>query len=166
MSFILQFYRNQRKNDYGQTIEDIMQYSYGEMEFDHNYIQLIFPSNEPSMCNVGSPVLTEAEAETFQSDPKLQETVTQSFIKFIGFLGLQFDGDVVSFRTDRENPYILFEKFNHNMLRVTRMLKSLRLVGLEKLALATWNGLQPVKSMVNAQTWAYWENAVFGPLWG
>ena len=62
-----------------------MSFSLYEMEENHDYIQFLFPSNEPSMFNMDAPILTLEEAEIFQEDPELQVKILMSFVKFLNF---------------------------------------------------------------------------------
>lgn len=48
---------------------------------------------------------------------------------------------------------------------MTRVLKSLRLTGLGNYALALYNCLKQFKTKVSANTWEFWTNAIFNPLW-
>lgn len=163
---IVEFYRGERGNNNGIMIDEIMTWTDGQLEMDHDYIQWIFPSNEPSMLNGDAPVMTREQSEVFQADPELQEKVKQAFIKFLGFLRFQLvqDDDQVVIEAAEESPWWT-RRFNHTMLRVTRMIKSLRLTGLEKYALAFWEAVQPFKPVLSENTWNYWHDAALADLW-
>src|SRR5690348_12235655 len=85
---IVEFYRNERGNINGHRLDDVMGFSLGAMEMDHDYIQFILPSNETSSMNGDAPTLTREEATILSEDPELREKVKASFLKFIDFLGL------------------------------------------------------------------------------
>jgi len=165
---IVDFYRGERGNCNGHRLDDILTWNNGQLEMDHDYIQWIFPSNEPSMMNGDAPVMTREDCQVFQSDPELQEKVKQAFVRFLSFLEFKLVEDEpnsVLIVSATDTPWWL-RRFNHTMLRVTRMLKSLRLTGLEQYAAAMFEALQPYKSMVSENTWNFWHDAARADLWG
>lgn len=169
---IVEFYRGERGNQNGDTLEQIMGYSLGAMEVDHDYIQWLLPSNEPSMLNCDAPVLTREEAKILSSDPELKAKLRQGYQKFFYFLGLRLTSDdehgatleVVEPTQERKDPLWWLRSFNHNMLRVTRALKSMRLTGNPTYATALYDFLQAHRSEVSSNTWAYWQNAALGDI--
>jgi len=171
---IVEFYRGERGNNIGMTLEQIMKFSHGELEMDHDYIQWLFPSNEPSAMNGEAPVLTKEEAHILGDDPELIEKVKQSFLKILDFLGFELtineDGGMPRI-TDKlptkkcPKPQLWMEHFNHNMLRVTRIMKCLRLCGLTEEAFLFHEALERHKSKFSVNTWKYWTAAYRDPLW-
>lgn len=55
--------------------------------------------------------------------------------------------------------------FNHNMLRATRVIKSLRLCGLNQEAAAFFKCLEGFQNRVSGNTFEYWRAAAQDPLW-
>jgi hypothetical protein len=172
----IEFYRGERPNHVGQYGWQMMKYSHFTMETDHDYIQWMFPSNEPSAFNSDAPVMTHEEALLFQNSPKLQERIRDSFVKFLDFLGLQYtrgiEGVVSTLEPtpERPNPLDRLAYFNHNMLRITRVLTCLRLVGLHTEMMALYNFLAnkietDLSDWCNEDTFTYWQMAVYGDLW-
>jgi hypothetical protein len=61
---------------------------------------------------------------------------------------------------------------NHNHLRLTRMLRSLRVLGLEREAATLWDALRVLyereraagRRTITAETFAFWERAAMSPL--
>lgn len=170
---VVDFYRGDRGNQNGTLLEQMMQYTHGELEMDHDYVQWMFPSNETSMLNVDAPVLTKEESEIFHADLELRDKVKQSFIKMLDFFGFylaQDDNGTVLIEdlagTDkRPQPQRWLHSFNHNMLRATRVLKCLRLTGLTEYALAFYDALRRHKVKVSQNTFKYWTDAITLPLW-
>lgn len=166
---IVEFYRGERGNGEGHTLAEIMTWSNGALEVDHDYVQWMFPSNERSMLNGDAPTMTKQESQVFEADPELQEKVKQSFVRFLEFLDfklVQDDETGVKIEPKDENiPWFIRGPFNHNMLRVTRVLKCLRLTGNTKYAVAFYTALLEFKNLLSTNTWSYWQGAVFDPLW-
>jgi hypothetical protein len=168
---IIEFYRGSGRNNVGYTLKNMRGFSHDWMEVDHDYIQWLFPSNEPSMMNDEAPVMTKEESEIFKADPELQEKMKESLLQFLDFLGLRLVGDdLMSIQakepTERiKNPVWWMGEFNHNMLRITRCLKSLRLTGLDRYAAALFDFLQENKSKFSSNTFGHWTRAVTEPLW-
>lgn len=45
---IVKFYRGERGNQNGDMLDDILTWKFGALDMDHDFIQWLFPSNEPS----------------------------------------------------------------------------------------------------------------------
>lgn len=162
---VLEFYRG-GGNTNGHTLEEILKWSDGALEMDHDWVQFVFGSNEPSKLNGDAPTLTKEESDIFKADPELQEKVKQAFLRFLKFLHfkLESDGEKPVIKAESVDVWWL-EEFNHTMLRVTRMLKSLRLKGLERYAVAFYEAVKPFRNRLSDNTWGYWTRATFDPLW-
>lgn len=178
---IVEFYRGERRNHVGDLLKHMMEFSLREMEDNHDFIQWMFPSNEPSQMNDEAPVLTLEESEIFKNDPELQKQVEASFRKFLNFLGLELiespipdifplfimEKMVIALKPTTERPYPIWwmDDFNHNMLRITRVLKCLRLTGLDTHAKAFFVFLSEHKFKFSPNTFGHWERATNDPLW-
>lgn len=173
MSKIIDFYREEAGNNNGYFLRDILGWSDGALEMDHDYIQWLFPSNEPSNFNADAPVLTQEDAAIFRADPELQEKVKESFLRILKFFELElsekdYDGIVVRTVNSLQEVPVWLRAFNHNMLRATRVIKSLRLLGLEAYALVFFGYLEEFAwkhDQISDNTLDYWRAAAFDPLW-
>lgn len=165
---VIEFYRGVRGNTNGHMLDDILSWSNDALEIEHDYVQWLFPSNVSSNFNCDAPVLTKEESLIFQSDPELRLKLQKSLFRFIDFLDFKpnWDDEVLIFVQKHSDkiPWWL-NSFNHNMLRVTRVLKSLRLNGLTEYANILFDTLSFYRKKVSANTWDYWEEAMHGPLW-
>jgi len=90
-----------------------------QAEATHDYIQWFFPLDEPSRSVNGAPVLTELDIEEIKESILVQGNLAKSARWFLGFL-------------ERNDHWI--KKYNHNHLRITRVIKSLRLLASDKAA--------------------------------
>ena len=90
-----------------------------DAENTHDYIQWMFPLNEPSRSVNGAPVLKTLDIDEIKESIRAQANLAKSASWFLGFL-------------ERSDHWIT--KYNHNHLRITRVIKSLRLLANEKAA--------------------------------
>ena len=133
MSAVLDFYlEDEGKTSDGYTLEQVWQWSDNDYELEKNYVQWLFPTPKESDFNPDAPVLSEADITAFRSDPLLRYRLRRSFVRFLGFLGLAGAEDgTVSDRDDIEGRKSVWYCYNHNWWRVSRVLTSLSVLGLE-----------------------------------
>lgn len=162
MSKIIDFYRCKISNDEGVFLKDILSWNDEKLEVAHDFIQWLFPLNEPSNFNQEAPILTKEDTIIFSHDSVLLKQVEDAFERMLGFFQMELkDGKVLPLV---EVPIWLMA-FNHNMLRATRIIKSLRLLGHEGYALAFYDALMLYKEKISGNTLKYWTDAMYGPLW-
>jgi hypothetical protein len=111
---------------------------YDKLEIKHDYIQWLFPIRESGL-NGRAQSITKHEADTFRKDPVLQDGIVKSYELILDFFGIMLlspktgklarDPNVWSGRSHNLNTS------PHNYLRITRIMKSLGIVGLEHLKL-------------------------------
>ena len=101
------FYLDEEPNSEGTTLAEMMAYDDFMMERKHNYIQWMFPSSEPSAFH-RSPEVTEFDIKSIRC--RGQPALKASLDKFQGFL--------------MRNPYWCTIG-NHNLMRITRVIRSL-----------------------------------------
>jgi hypothetical protein len=166
MSQLINFYRGKGKDLRGRSIQDIWNYSDDELECIHDFIQWLFPLRVASQYNPTAPLLTDTIIAEFRSDPKIQANLLRSFTVFLAFLGLEYENGVISESPNIDMKNDVWRFPNHNWLRITRVLSSTRILGLE---LQSRLFLEHLKSMVRTgraeitpETMGYWEQAVMG----
>jgi len=79
----------------------------------------MFPLDEPSRSVNGAPVLTDLDIDEIRQSSLAQANLVKSASWFLGFL-------------ERNNLWVT--KYNHNHLRITRVIKSLRLLASDEAA--------------------------------
>jgi hypothetical protein len=167
-SLILEFYRLHRPDSEGRMLEKIWQWDRERLEECHDFIQWMFPLDEPSSVNPDAPLLTKADRAAFDGNPALRAAMRRSLVVFLDFLGLELCGDGrVEKAAHFDERIALWKYTNHNWLRITRMLKSLRLVGLEAEAQQAWRCLRQLHDedgYVSAHSFHYWQTAIDGPM--
>jgi hypothetical protein len=167
-SWILQFYRLQKPDSEGRKLDQIWAWDYDRLEQVHDFIQWMFPLDEPSSVNPDAPLLTPSDRAAFATDPALRSAVRKSLAVFLDFLGLELgvDGRVAK-APHFDRRAAVWKYTNHNWLRITRMLKSLRLLGQGAEAQQVWQCLKQLHDhdgYVSDHSFAYWRDAVEGPL--
>jgi hypothetical protein len=163
MSRLLDFYRLAKRDSERRKLDEIWGWSDDELEECHDFIQWMFPLDEPSAFNADAPLVTEEDRAAFRAEPQLQAAMRQSLSVFLAFLGLTITGDGRVIRADNFNQRLALWKYqNHNWLRITRVLKSLRLLGFESEANAFWACLKVLHEkdgFVSDDSFAYWKQA-------
>jgi hypothetical protein len=168
MSPLVDFYRGQGTDTEGRFLKDIWGWTDDQLEEVHDYIQWLFPLPEPSRFNPDAPLLTEEDITAFRSDDLLQANLLQSLQRMLAFLGLEWagNGQVRAAPNFAARTPEVWCFPNHNWLRITRILHSLRLLGLEVQAQAIYEQLQALYSSrrfpVTADTFHYWTEAAKG----
>ena len=100
-------------DSYGRLINDIWAFSDNEIEQTHNFIQWLFPLAEPSLSVPGSPTLSDSHITALRRSKVAQSSILQSSEWYRGFL-------------NRNSHWKT--KYDHNHLRITRVIKSIRLI--------------------------------------
>lgn len=157
---LFDFYRHPRERlGAPYSLETIWGMSDWEMEDRHDFIQRMFPLDVPSQFNLCAPILTETVAVEFRTDPDVQANLRRSLMRFLSFLGIEEDGKV-GYRLARI-PDNVWGSFNHNHLRITRVLRCLGLTGLKDEQDRLWKLLKELARRpelgVEAKTLRYWE---------
>ncbi len=168
MSQLTDFYRGTGTDSEGRMLADLWAFTDRELEAYHDFIQWMFPLREPSRFNPDAPLLTAPDVAEFRSDPGLRENLLRSFEVFLAFLGLRLRGGQVTQAPDFERKNEVFRYPNHNWLRITRVLTSTRLLGLEEQSRAFFDFLKAYRdsgqSGITAESFGYWERAALGDL--
>lgn len=139
MSKILDFFSFSSPDSKGRYFEDYLDLSFKEMEECHDYIQWMFPTNQPSQCNPNSPVLTKEDIQSFRKCPYLQHRLRMFFLQWLSFSGIKYYHRGMSMTMIDANalknvfvPRLTsYGTLNHNWLRITRVLTCLKLLGLD-----------------------------------
>ena len=165
MSLLLDFYRGLGTDTEGRRLEDILAWPDDDMEEVHDFIQWLFPLPETSQYNPDAPLLTMKDIAAFKCDPILQANLRKSFERILAFLGLS-----LSERKVTEGPSFkarvadAWASPNHNWLRISRILRSLTLLGMATQAQALYEWLDATytsrKFPISADTFRYWTEAI------
>lgn len=145
----------------GYTRKQLLAWSDADWEREHDFIQWLFPTDQDSLFNPDAPVLDHQTTSAFWADPLLRHRVGQSFDRWLAFCGVDRTESGLSFV--RPRPQV-WDRQNHNWWRVTRVLRSLTILGLTDQAVEFFLLLESVWSRVDTETWSHWRSAV-EPIW-
>jgi predicted AlkP superfamily pyrophosphatase or phosphodiesterase len=168
MSQLTEFYLGEGKDCEQRTLFEILAEDDDYLEVCHDYIQWLFPLAESSNFNPDAPIVTEEDIQAFKTDKLLPHNMRKSFNRFLNFLGLYYAPEVkkvfklYSFNEDSVN---LWKHANHNWLRITRVLASLKLFGLDVECEAFFERLKQLHEedgFVSDNSFSYWEAAAHG----
>jgi hypothetical protein len=169
-SQLVQFYRGTGKDHAGRGLLDILSWPDTQLEFEHDYIQWLFPLLARSHFNPDAPCLTEADIAAFQSDTVCRQNLLRAFRRILSFYGFTCDD------SDPDDIYIApaltfdlrcrvwLNPNNHNYLRLTRILTSLRLLGCRPYAEGLFQCLKQIYlqhgGKIGQETFKYWRNTI------
>ncbi len=133
---VLEFYRGEKTHDTGLTLDEILAKDDDWLEGDHDFIQWLFPL-ESKGVNPNASLTNSKTQETFRKDPELQANMRKALDRMLKFYGMEFasneyfNKDTVKIASNfRQRIQNLLDN-PHNNKRITRILKSLNLHGLE-----------------------------------
>lgn len=130
----------------GLRLDGVLQFDFETFERKHDYIQWLFPTDETSKFLPNAPVLTPEMAEVARGDSQICGNMRRAFNVFLSFLGLEqktpssSSGSVANITRKTGKAFterravcwvVNCGQGNHNWLRISRVLKSLRLLGLK-----------------------------------
>jgi Opioid growth factor receptor (OGFr) conserved region len=161
-SAIIRYYSGEGMDGCGRTLAETQALDPSRMEYYHDFIQWMFPIRQPSAYNPGAPTLTDEDVAAFRARPELRANLHRSFVVFLRFLGLALDESTstVCQSADSRARLVVFSMPNHNWLRITRVLHSLKTLGLERECQAFFNYLETLN--VPAESFRYWSEAARG----
>ncbi|CAD8066797.1 unnamed protein product [Paramecium primaurelia] len=107
---------------------------YEDLEYDHSFIQWIFPNFFNSMFNSDSYRLTIEERDKMIKDQKVMEFYVKNYKMFLKFLGIQWNTNELVLENQKQF-YKCLRINTHNQLRLKRVLASLSVLGQREEAL-------------------------------
>lgn len=126
-------------------LSDIWQFDDDEIDHTHDFIQWMFPLREASGANFNALTLATSDIEAIQSSMQCRQNLEKSATWILAFF---------------ERTEEIFQYTNHNHLRVTRIIKSLRLLHsdqqAEQFKQAVLGIIQARGARINPVTVAFW----------
>ena len=145
---ILNFLIGNQEDSSNRCIQDIWEMNDREIENTHNFIQWIFPLSERSEAVPNSPIVSEEEIYQIKNSELAQNNIKKSSDWFLGFL-------------ERNKYWICYS--NHNHLRITRAIKSLRLIHsnkeAEKFKTDIFNLIEGNEDKISSISIEFWKNS-------
>lgn len=132
----------------GRTLFDVLAMNDAALERNHDFIQWLFPLREPSRAVPDAPVLTDAEVEAIRESSMAQCALAAATDRMDAFYRATHDWLMPN---------------DHNHLRITRIILSLRLlVGDEQadgFRAAILSRVEATRAPVSARSRGYWTTA-------
>ena len=110
---IVGFLEGKTPDHRGRTLSMVLAFSDERAEQTHDYIQWLFPLTEPSQSQPDAPVLNAEEIPLIRASAMASKNMKFSADWYLGFLM-------------RNRHWV--SRYDHNHLRITRAIKSLRLL--------------------------------------
>ena len=133
----------------GRYLQDIWDFDDKAIEQTHDFIQWMFPLTEKSMSVPGVPTLTGEDIAAIRTSEVARANLKKSAQWYLGFL-------------QRNNHWI--KSYDHNHLRITRVIKALNLLLSQRVALTLLNSVLEVAgdevNSVNQNAIRFWRVAV------
>ena len=128
-------------------IQDIWNYSDEEIEGIHDFIQILFPLNKKSQSVFhGHHLDTDDLVQSLKDDEQVKENILKSSEWFLSFL--------------KRHDYWK-RGYNHNQLRISRIIECLRLIVGDKEANSFYKLIKILtkNANLNKKTTEFWDNA-------
>jgi hypothetical protein len=162
------FYAGLATDGAGRTLEEILHFTPQQLESNHDYVQWLFPTYEVSRVNPTAPVMTLATANRFQTDQVIRRNIRRSLTMMLEFYGLEFTTQQSRISVIRREDFskraeVWLTPYNHNYLRITRILKFLCIVRASELARALLECLENIYadfgSVIGPRPIEHWRQA-------
>lgn len=152
---------------FGKRLEDFLNYDDNKLEHNHHYIQHAFPLKEKSKYNITAPTLTDDEIHWIRSEygNDTRYNLKKMFIRMLAFYGFSYDNETIKEAANfPKRSRIWLTPNNHNMKRISRILRSLAILGLEDESTAFYTALLAIAEknpkIISKSVLAYWISAV------
>lgn len=137
-------------NDFkGRTLESIWSFSDEDIERTHDFIQILFPLNKPSESAFHGYYLdSEDLIEQIRSNSIARENILKSSNWYLSFL--------------TRNVWLWNRNYDHNQLRITRVIECLRLLISEDEADKFYDDVLKIikdDNKINQTSLNFWKNA-------
>ena len=142
---IVGFLEGKTPDQRGRMLSMLWNQTDDEAETIHDYIQWMFPLDEPSQAVNGAPVLNDLDIDEIRENQLAVDNLEKSARWFLGFL-------------ERNDHWLT--NYDHNHLRITRAIKSLRLLTSDTVADAFRDKVTELAgdnlSLVNQKALDFW----------
>ena len=145
---VLAFLEGQGVDGAGRSLFEVLAFDDAALERTHDFVQWLFPLDQPSAAVPDAPVLGEADAAAIRASTLAQCALAAATDRM----------DLFYRRTDQ-----WLRPHDHNHLRITRIIRSLRLLSGDAAADAfreaiLWR-VEATRAPVSARSRGYWQTA-------
>lgn len=147
----------------GRSIDHIWALDSFWLEYDHEYIQWLFPIDTPSHLHSNTPIACQSAQDYFCSCEVLREAQLRSLGMMLDFFGMRFFGNSIVPKEDlnmQDHPWL--KCTDHNHLRISRIIRSLALLGQMELSQTFQMAMMKTareQGEVNEETLVFWRQA-------
>lgn len=156
---LINFYFGKQRDNKGRSLSDILAFHASDLEKVHDYIQFLFPLTAASRFNPDAPLLDEETITVMRDNRMIQNNLRMSLGVMLKFY---------DFESARQKHAHWLTPSNHNYMRLSRILQSLMLLGMEdeaKIILSFLDELyEYYPDEIGDVTLDYWHDAVSGDL--
>jgi len=161
------FYEGSAPDDRGRFLSDIIAFDDERIESVHDFIQWLFPMPERSGANPSAPILDRAAIDEFRARPELRASLRRSLDRMLAFYGFAWSGGRIVKSASFPGCSGWLGAGNHNHLRLTRILRSLCVLGeseaadalLERLSAVYDEDRQSGERRLSKRTLCFWKSA-------
>ena len=144
---IVGFLKGKTPDHRGRTLSMVFAFSDERAEQTHDYTQWLFPLDEPSGSVLGAPVISDLDIDEIKKSPAAQANLIKASEWFFQFLS-------------RNQRWI--SKYDHNHLRITRVIRSLRLlvgdVEADNFRQSIFDYLREDVTLIGEKAKSYWKS--------
>lgn len=167
-SRITGFYLGETPDHRGRVLDDLHTQTLEGLERTHDYIQWLFPLPERSSASPDAPILSASDIREFAGSEELRSNLLRSLMVMLQFYGMELVQITAGPEIHRTDTFHLRSKvwltpFNHNFLRLTRILRSLTLLSCKEYADALFRCLEEIyrenPEIIGQDTFRYWKTA-------
>ncbi|MEZ8081910.1 hypothetical protein A1OS_22660 [Enterovibrio norvegicus] len=166
MSDIARFLSGEIPDAFGRHISALLAYNHFWLEHDHKYIQVFFPIDEGTKFNKHAPLVTPEDSALFESSESLQRAHLQALDLMLEFWGMKRTGETITSELPfSPKHHIWLKPHDHNQLRLTRAIRSLHLLGNQRIAANLCQFVVDAATelgTVSDKTLDFWRNALRG----
>ncbi len=149
---LIEFLNGTSPDSEGRRLSEIVAWPDERLERVHDFIQWMFPLTEPSPVNPAAPVLDAATIAAVRAQPEALANLQAAYQRMLRFY--------------RASSHWITPG-NHNHLRITRILKCLRLTGLDAEAREFFEWLSAIYEQerakpnpgITARSFEFWRHA-------
>lgn len=165
---LIDFFFFDGKDNRGRSLAQILKQSDAWLERTHDYIQWLFPLKNKSGANPGAPLVDARLSIAFERYEMGSSQMLQAFDRMLAFYGLERDAMNIEKGpnwVDRKENW--FTHPTHNDLRITRIINSMSILGMNSYAQIFLNALltlpdEPDCGFCN-EAIEYWKSAIQKP---
>jgi Opioid growth factor receptor (OGFr) conserved region len=167
-SRITDFYLGEMPDHRGRNLDDLHTQTLEGLELTHDYIQWLFPLPERSSANPDAPLLSASDIREFSQREELRSNLLRSLTVMLQFYGMELVPTPAGPEIHRSDTFHLRSKvwltpFNHNFLRLSRILRSLTLLSCKEYADGLFRCLEEIyrenPAIIGQETFGYWKTA-------